>query len=446
MIDSTSSTDGANPPLTGLPPALLLVDDEASILSSLRRLLRPSGYRVHTAESGAAGLDVLARERIDLVISDMRMPEMDGAQFLEAVRERWPQVGRILLTGHSDVTSTIAAINRGEIYRYLAKPWDDNELLLTIRDALDRAHLKAENARLLALTQAQNEELRTLNADLERRVLERTAEIEEVNSLLTVANNQLKQNFIVSIKMFSGLIEMRGGAVAGHSRRVADLARRTAEKMGLDGREQQDIFLAGLLHDIGKIGFPDALLTKPVSRMIGDELGRYRKHTLAGEQALMPLDQLKGVAAIIRSHHERFDGEGWPDRLQGFGIPLAARILAVANDYDGLQHGILYDKRLTETEAKGLLVKARGQRYDANVVDAFVDMLGGVPPESHSETLVPAAELKAGMVLARDLVGRDGALLLAADYLLDTVVIRQIQEYARREGAIPPLHIRANRK
>ena len=145
----------------------------------------------------------------------------------------------------------------------------------------------------LALTQTQNDELWRLNTDLEQRVRERTAEIQDVNSLLSVANQQLKQNFIVSVKMFSGLIEMRGGAVAGHSRRVADLARRTAEKMGMDGREQQDIFLAGLLHDIGKIGFADELLTKPVSRMAGEELSRYRKHALAGEQALMPLDQLK---------------------------------------------------------------------------------------------------------------------------------------------------------
>ena len=144
--------------ITETPARLLLVDDEASILSSLRRLLRPAGYVIHTAESGRAGLEILEREPVDLVISDMRMPEMNGAQFLEQVRQRWPATMRILLTGYADVSSTIDAINRGEIYRYISKPWDDNQLTLTIRDALETSRLRDENARLLALTRAQNAE------------------------------------------------------------------------------------------------------------------------------------------------------------------------------------------------------------------------------------------------------------------------------------------------
>lgn len=207
------------------PATLLFVDDEASILSALRRLLRPAGHKIHTAESGKAGLEILERETVDRVISDMRMPEMDGAKFLEQVRARWPDVTRLLLTGYADVASIIEAINRGEIYRYIAKPWDDNDLTLIIRDALERRRLQGENAHLLTLTQRQNEQLRELNASLEQKVRARTDELEQANSFLNLANDKLKQNFLVSIKMFSGLMELRGGAMAGHSRRVADLAR-----------------------------------------------------------------------------------------------------------------------------------------------------------------------------------------------------------------------------
>lgn len=434
------------PDTTSTPATLLLVDDEASILSSLRRLLRPAGYKILTAESGRAGLEILAHETVDLVISDMRMPEMDGAKFLEQVRARWPEVTRLLLTGYADVTSTIEAINRGEIYRYISKPWDDNELTLIIRDALERRRLQGENARLLALTQRQNEALRELNASLEEKVRARTAELEQANTSLNTANDRLKQNFLVSIKMFTGLMELRGGAMAGHSRRVADLSRKLAVQLGVEGKGLQDIFLAGLLHHVGKIGFPDALLARPVVRMNGEEKALYRKHPLSGESALMPLDELKEAARLVRLHHERFDGQGFPDGLIGLGIPLGARILAVASDYDELQQGSLADKRLSADEAKTMIAESRGKRYDPLVVDALLELLGRPKAELGREQEVRAADLQPGMVLARDLVGRDGVLLLAADYVLDSNLVTQIRAYARREDVPLILHIRTDKR
>ncbi len=441
MNDTSDTSDTSVTPST-----VLLVDDEPSILSSLRRLLRPVGYKIHTAENGKEGLAILEQEHVDLVISDMRMPEMDGAKFLEQVRSRWPATTRILLTGYADVSSTIDAINRGEIYRYVSKPWDDNDLTLVVRHALEGARLRNENERLLALTQAQNDELKSLNANLEYKVKQRTSEIEQVNSFLNLANDRLKQNFLVSIKMFSGLMELRGGAMAGHSRRVADLARKLAVRHGIEGKEQQDIFFAALLHDVGKIGFPDNLLTRPVSRMNGEELGNYRKHAIAGESALMPLDELKDVSKIVRSHHERFDGQGFPDGLEGLNIPLGARLLSVVNDYDGLQIGTLSEKRMSADEAKTMIAQSRGKRYDPQIVDVFIDLLGGLAQEVVREKAVSHADLKVGMVLARDLVSREGVLLLSGDFILDVPLIKQIQEYARRENHAIMIFIRTDKR
>jgi len=352
---------------------------------------------------------------------------------------------RILLTGYADVGSTVAAINRGEIYRYIAKPWDDNDLTLTVRDALDRQLLKDENSRLLALTQAQNEALEDLNASLEDKVKQRTSEIEQINSFLNLANDKLKQNFLVSIKVFSGLMELRGGVMSGHSRRVAGLARLLAINLGLPSREQQDIFFAALLHDIGKIGFSDTLLSRPVSRMNGEELGQYRKHVLAGESALMPLEDMKDVARIIRSHHERFDGQGFPDGLEGADIPFGARILTLVDDFDGLQIGALADKKMSSDEAKALLLLSRGKRYDPQVIDAFMELLGSMGREIVDEKLVSYPDLKVGMVLARDLVSREGVLLLAVDFILDAPQIKQIQDYAHRENHAIALYIRTGK-
>ena len=427
------------------PSSILLVDDEPGILSSLRRLLRPSGYKIHTAEGGAAGLEILEKETIDLVISDMRMPEMDGAKFLEQVRLRWPEVVRILLTGYADISSTIAAINRGEIFRYISKPWEDNDLVLIVRDALEGRRLRAENERLLSLTREQNEQLKQLNQGLEEKVRQRTGEIEQINSFLNLANDKLKQNFLVSIKMFSSLIELRGNLVAGHSRRVANLAQKLGDRMGMPKHEQHDLFYAALLHDIGKIGFSDGLLARPVSKLNSEELGSYRKHAVIGASALTPLEELAEVAKIVRSHHERFDGQGFPDGLQGLSIPFGARILSIVNDYDGLQIGTLSEKRMSPEEAMSLITQSRGKRYDPAVVDAFVELIGHLGREDVAkERPVHYADLQSGMVLARDLVSREGLLLLAADFVLDARVIHQIREYARRENTAVTLYVRTD--
>ncbi|MGE5385423.1 MAG: HD domain-containing phosphohydrolase [Betaproteobacteria bacterium] len=409
------------------PWRLLCVDDEPNILSALRRLFRQSGYQVAVANSGAEGLQLLAEQEVDLVISDMRMPEMDGAAFLEQVSKRWPDTMRILLTGYSEITSTIDAINKGEIFRYISKPWDDNDMLLTVRHALERKELEREKARLEALTAKQNEELKDINANLELKVMERTVEVRQ-------AHEKLKTSFLTSIKIFANLIELREGALAGHSRRVADLSRKIAVTLQLAPAEVQNVFLAGLLHDIGKIGFPDALLAKPVSHMSGEDLGLYRKHPVKGEQSLMALDELREAAKLMRSHHERFDGQGFPDGLSGLAIPMGARILALANDFDGLQLGTLAPRRFSAEEARKLIAEGRGKRYDPQVVDAFLQTTGTVERENVGERSLPVAELKPGMVMAKDLMTKDGVLLLAADYLLDANLIRQIREYAASEG------------
>lgn len=426
------------------PATLLFVDDEANILSSLKRLFRPLGYRIFTAESGAAGLQVFEQNAIDLVISDMRMPEMNGAQFLEQVRAKWPDAVRILLTGYADVTSTIAAINKGEIYRYIAKPWDDIDIVLTVKHALERKNLEREKERLEALTLKQNEELKDLNANLEAKVRARTEEVRQTMGFLEVAHRELKGSFLTSLKVFANLMELREGAMGGHSRRVADHARRLAQRLGLSDNEVQDVMFAGLLHDIGKIGLPDRLLHKPFAALTTEERAEVVKHPATGQAALMALENMKEAARLIRSHHERFDGLGYPDGLSGMAIPRGARILAVANDYDALLTGSFMNKQMTETEAREFLMEGRGKRYDPKVTDVFLEMLGSIDSSAYAgpEVKIPSSALRGGMALARDLVSPEGLLLLSKDYLLDDAMIRQIREFEQTEGKPLAIYVR----
>ena len=366
-------------------PSLLCVDDEPNILSALKRLFRPLQYRVLTAGSGAEGLASLEQHECDLVISDMRMPEMDGARFLEQVGQRWPNTMRVLLTGYSDISSTVAAINQGQIYRYVSKPWQDEELLLVVKQALHVRALAQEKAYLLALTERQNRELVALNSGLEKAVAQRTSTLQQALSSLEQAHESLKRTFLASISMISNLMEMRHVSTAGSSKRIADLAGQIAMKLKLDSVECQDIVVAALLRDVGKLALPDAIARKSFEALTPEEREQVTQHPLKGEAALLHLDQLVRPARLIRGQHERWDGKGYPDGRLEFATPRGARILAVASDYESLQRGLIVERCLTPAEARSYIVAKRGGRYDPKVVDAFAEIVP-VPPEPAPES------------------------------------------------------------
>jgi response regulator RpfG family c-di-GMP phosphodiesterase len=436
----STAPDAAAPP----PPTVLLVDDEPSVLSALRRLFRTQGYRIEQATSGVDALALLRDTPVDLVVSDMRMPGMDGAAFLAEVRAAYPSVARILLTGYADITATIAAINQGAIHRYIAKPWDDNDLLLVVSDALHRRGLELENSRLLALTQSQNQALVTLNQDLEARVAERTAALEKSLADLAAAHAEVETHFMLAVTVFSGLLELREGGMAGHARRVGELARRIGARMGMDDATLREVHLAALLHDIGKIGFDDGMLTTPVSKYSADQMARYQHHPVDGEAALLPLDKLHGVAAIVRQHHERYDGRGFPDGLRGNGILLGARILAVASDFDGLTNGSLAEHVYTTDKARAALRDGLYTHYDPAVVEALMQVLLELEAAAQADVAVPVVDLQPRMVLAQDLLSPQGVILLPAGHVFQPPLIARLRDLAARQNQA--LEVRVLRK
>jgi len=423
---------------------ILCVDDEPDVVAALQRLFKHNGYSVRIADSAAAGLGILEDEPIDLVISDLEMPIMDGARFLALVRERWPQTMRILLTGHADAGLIAEAVNRGEIYRYFAKPWDDEDIVSQVRGALERRTVDQEKARLEQIAVSRTEELKALNSSLAQDV---SASREE----LALTNKRLKNNFVTSLKVFSGLLETRRKFMIGHARRVAELAHRLARQLQLDAALVQEVFVAGLLHDVGKLGFADELLDTPVATMNGRQLALFRQHPARAEQLLMPLQDLRGAAACIGAQMERFDGTGFPRRLQGRAILVGARILAVCSDYDNLQIGVLAPRLLTPREALGIIERSAGRRYDPWVVEGLSALLRGKPrravgdqPIATTDTIVPAApdddvliesdNLELGMVLSRDLVSPAGLMMLPAGHSVDHRLILKIRDFEKTDG------------
>lgn len=408
---------------------LLFVDDEVNILGALKRLFRPLGYTILTAESGAEALALLEKQSVDLVVSDMRMPQMSGDELLEHVRRQWPEVVRILLTGYADLGATIAAINRGEIYRYIAKPWDDNDIVIVVRDALERKRLLEEKHRLEVLTQRQNEELKSLNAHLEDKVRERTEQLD-------AALARLRKDYFATIQVFSNLMELRKGAMAGHSRRVAELCRGIAQALGLTDDLIRTLETAALLHNIGKIALPDRLLDRPYFELSYADRAEFDRHPLRAAAALMALDPLAQAAELIRHHRTHFDGMGNPSGLRGEAIPLGARILLVASDYDALLEGELGVHKMTPEAALESIVKGRGMRYDPSVVEVFRHIVARDGKGAHvvAEFQLSSAQLHEGMLLTRDVLTRDNMLLLLKDTVLNAAHIREIRSFEAASG------------
>lgn len=415
------------------PVKILFVDDEVNILRSIRRLLMEQPWEVLTAASGEEGVKVLESNRdVGLIVSDQRMPGLSGVDFLEKAKEMAPHAMRFMLTGYADIQATVDAINRGGAHRYISKPWSDDELVQVVRDGVHRYGLLAENLRLQGVVKRQNEELTLWNEQLKRRVLERTAEIRRRNEDLQRLNERLKEEFRSSIAAFSGLIELRDEEMRNHSRNVADLSERIAAEMGLPPLDADNVRIAAQLHDIGKIGIPDLLLRKDFADLRPDERDVYVLHPVRGQMAVDSIEDLREAGNIIRHHHERFDGAGFPEGRKGAGIPLGSRIIALA---DRLDRTIVkftgdnaLDLALREVRAEwGSLLDPALQEYiEKPAVEIYANR---APRTDMVELELRMDDLKQGMVLSRDVRSGTGVLLLGRRSCLDETNIRALRRY-----------------
>ncbi|GAB4254131.1 MAG: response regulator [Methylomicrobium sp.] len=382
-------------------PVLLIVDDETNILKSLTRLFRASGYVIHTAENGVKGLEILGQLPVDLILSDMRMPQMDGAEFLAKAAAQWPETMRILLTGYSDIESTIAAVNQGKIYGYCSKPWEDNDLKLLVQHALEQKFMRDERNRLFAIINEQNEQLKELNAHLEDRVEVRTQQLKKSLQQIDKANKALKRQYSDSIKTFARIIEMRPGIKSGHAKYIAEKGREIALAMNLSPTEANDIMYAGLLLQIGKMGLPDEILQQPLYSLSRQEKQRFFKHAVEGKLLLQTIKPLQEAASIIYHQFEHYDGSGTPLGLVGTDIPIGSRILAVIRDYICHLDGSITGESLPMEQVKQHLLIKKHILYDPNTVDIFLNSL----PDAETEDERPIIEiswtqLQAGMEAA----------------------------------------------
>jgi len=312
----------------GSTPPVLCVDDESRILQALRRLCNTAAIDVRTASSGAEALACLEREEICVVVSDNMMPGMSGVDLLAEVRRLYPDTVRILMTAYADLETAVRAINQGEVFRFIVKPWQNDRFLEILQEGRTRY-----------------EAVKTLR---------RTDE--------------------PMLRSLAQTIELKDPYTRGHCDRVAYFADLIAEALGLSDEMRRHIKHGSWLHDCGKIGVAEAILNK-AGPPDAAERAVLNRHPEWGADVAREAELPEEVCNIIRCHHERMDGKGYPAGLAGEEIPLEARIVAIADVYDALTSDRPYRKARTPEKALAIMEKMRGGALDPELYDRFTSLL-----------------------------------------------------------------------
>ena len=314
---------------------ILLVDDEEDNLMLLYRTLRNSKYELTKTTNPKAAIELLKDNFYHLIISDHKMPEIDGIQLLQFVNENYPDTVKILLTAYSDASILIDAINSAKIYRYVKKPYVPDELVMVVEAGLEYFQLKKDNENLV---------------------------------------NDLKDLFSGTVNAITEALDAKDSYTMGRSKRVTYYSVRMAQKLGLDNTEIGKIELAGLLHDIGMIGVTDKILLK-ADKLTGEEYEEIKKHVNYSVKILEDIKQLNDVVKIIKYHHEHYSGNGYPEGLKGEEIPLGSRIIAIADAFDGMMSSRAYRPPLSAIEAYKIIEENKNLQFDPSLIPCFKEFV-----------------------------------------------------------------------
>ncbi|GGF69497.1 response regulator [Alteromonas lipolytica] len=399
---------------------VLCVDDEQNILRSIKRALFSLKIELVLADSGEQALEILAKKPVHVIISDMKMPQMTGAELLEKVAEKYPDTFRVVLTGFADIDATIKAVNQGRIHRYLQKPWDNQELICTIEEGLERVKLKDENARLQKLTRLQNAKLKEINNDLEQTVQKRTRQIKAALSRIEMRNRALEQ-------VLFNVISINPDIDGKFAIEVSELTKKLARKSGCSAEDIKLFGYASLIGELGLLGLQPENFRPPFAKLTYQQQKDYLSQTQLAKTILAPADHLQPISEIIELQFEHYNGSGLNKKVAK-EIPLGARIHAVARDYWRLVSGRLSAQRLEPKEAKAELKKHRNTRYDGEILDILLSD-PNIDKPSYIENHLNSGQLKAGMVLSNNLYNENHILLLPSGHVFTEHTIAKLKQY-----------------
>jgi len=343
---------------------ILCIDSDESCLENYQQIFQFRAYNTTLLKTGKEALQLMESKEFDIVLCDSKLTDMSGIDLLESFKNANPEAIRILISAESESIDVTKAINQGGIYRLISKPWNEDDLMHFVISAVELTTSRKEEALILEEAKKNNQKLSNLVDSLESKVQENSV-------LLTAANRKIQSSYVNVIKTFLNFIEIKNFSLHQHSKRVGHYAMRTAQIAGLNEDQVQNILIAGLLHDVGKLGLNDRILiTKPMSLSI-ENLANYHRHPKMGKDSLQLFEDLDDVLNMINSHHELLDGSGFPRRLKGAQISQGSRILAIVEAYEEYKYGAL-DYNDGHQHALEMLIKNRGNHYCPVMLDCFL--------------------------------------------------------------------------
>lgn len=414
---------------------VLCVDDEQNILRAIKRALFSLDVDLTLVDSGEKALAVMKEKTIHVVISDMKMPGMTGAELLEQVAAHYPDTFRVVLTGFADIDATIKAVNQGRIHRYLQKPWDNQELINTIEEGLERIKLKDENARLQKLTKLQNAKLKEVNNSLEQVVQKRTKQIKAALRRIEQRNGALEQ-------VLFNVISINPDIDGKFAIEVSELATKLANLLECSKEETNIIRYACLIGEFGLLGLKPEHYRPAFNKLSYQQQKNYLSQTKLAKTILAPAEHLREVSDILEYQFEYYNGAGLY-KLVATQIPIGARILAVARDYWRMVSGRITGQPMTPIEARVELKKHRNTRYDGNVLDILLNTKD-IDKPSYIENRLSTEELKPGMVLSKNLYNESHILLLPEGHVFTDATIAKLAQYEREHNRFFDIAVERN--
>lgn len=427
------------------PTHVLFVDDEPHILSSLRRLFRrESDWVCHFAESPMAALEILAQHRISVLVSDHRMPVMEGAEFLARVKAKRPNTVRIMVTGQANLEDVQKAVNSGEIFRFVLKPWDDEDLRSVVHAAVEFYNLSEANRYLEQLTAKQNDELKRYNDRLEERVVERTEQLSEALYTAQALYRQLEESMTHLVKVLFSFVEAARPDLGAHSRRVAEMAVEMGRMLEFDEKGMRDLEVAALLHDVGKLGMPTYMIGKSVKDYSNREMEIYFMHPSMGAEFLHSITHFVDVAEIIEAHHERLDGSGFPKGSRDKAVPRSALVIGLADVCDNGLNQPAMDKTFAYNQTYQLVAEASGEQFTSGIAEAALDYMAQQRARNAGADAseIGVRNLAPNMILVDNLYTVGGALLVPAGTKLNGKIIHRIRSINQVDPIAGEIYIR----